>query len=218
VPLPLTGAIKKRVIERAIENKAPYHRGKNSVGDAIIIETYAELACPARRSKTTTYAFVTHNTKDFSDPHGDRRNPHPDLATIFEKSRSTYWISMVDCINHIAPELLADHDFEINYFQQPRRLSEILEAEHRLFRQIWYGRHWVLRTHIEEGTHHVVPEKDYSRNPYRPDQTLDSVWARALEAAKKNRRRGRPRKPWAVDGLRVGHAQWQAICLAVGSW
>jgi hypothetical protein len=37
-PLPTTNLIKQRVTERAIVSKAPYHRAKNNVDDAIIIE------------------------------------------------------------------------------------------------------------------------------------------------------------------------------------
>jgi hypothetical protein len=182
--VPATAVIKERVTERAIANKAPYHRGRNSVGDAIIIETYAAVVTSGT-DKKSKYAFVTHNTKDFSELNGDRRKPHGDIVGLFSSAKSTYRISMLDVIKELDPELLADHDFEINYSQQPRRLSEILEAEHLLFRQIWYNRHWNLRVSIENGTHHVVAEKDYSRNPYRPDQTLDTVWERALAAAKK---------------------------------
>jgi len=104
---------------------------------------------------------------------------------LFRGTTSTYWTSIVDAIKKIAPELLADHTAEANYPFQPRRLSELLEAEHLLMRQVWYNRHWNLRTQIENGTHHVVAEKDYSRKPYRPDQTLDTVWAGALAAAKR---------------------------------
>jgi PIN domain-containing protein len=182
--LPITAAIKERVTERAIANKAPYHRGRNSVGDAIIIETYAATVTSASEKKAR-YAFVTHNTKDFSELNGDRRKPHTDIASLFGSPRSTYWVSMLDLIKELDPELLADHDLEINYSQQPKRLSEILEAEHLLFRQVWYNRHWNLRLSIENGTHHVVPAKDYSRSPYRPDQTLDTVWSQALAAAKR---------------------------------
>ena len=56
--LAATDAIKHRVTERAIAKKAPYHRDKNSVGDAIIIETYAKLAAIIR--KGVQFAFVTH--------------------------------------------------------------------------------------------------------------------------------------------------------------
>jgi len=176
--------IKQRVTERAIANKAPYHRDKNSVADAILIEIYAELVS-TNTDGDIKHAFVTHNTKDFSEPQGDHRNPHSDLAYLFDSNQSTYWVSVIDTIKGLDKELLADHEFALNFSQQPRRLSEILEAEHLLFRQVWYNRHWNLRAQIEDGTHHVVPEKDYSRNPYRADQTLDTIWAGALEAAKR---------------------------------
>ncbi len=126
-----------------------------------------------------------HNTRDFSEANGDRRKPHVDLSDLFNAPRSTYWISLLDLIREIDPELVADHDFEVNFSQQPRRLSEILEAEHLLFRQVWYNRHWNLRSAIENGTHHVVPKESYSTKPYQADQTLDTVWAKALEAAKR---------------------------------
>jgi hypothetical protein len=131
------------------------------------------------------FAFVTHNSKDFSEPNGDRRKPHPDLASLFTLAKSTFWGSLVDLIKHVDSELLAGHESEFNLSGQPRRLSEILEAEHLLFRQVWYNRHWNLRIEIEEGKHQVVPESEYSRNPYLPRQTLDTVWAAALAAAKR---------------------------------
>jgi hypothetical protein len=129
--------------------------------------------------------FVTHNIRDFSEPAGDQRKPHADLLPMFDGALSVYSVSLVDVINEIDEDLLANHDLEFNGFFQPRRLSEILEAEHLLFRQVWYNRHWNLRTEIERGEHHVVSKENYSTKPYRPDQTLDTVWERALEAAKR---------------------------------
>lgn len=181
--LATTDAIKQRVTERALCKKAPYHRAKNSVGDAILIETYTDIASSA--TADSPCAFITHNTKDFSDAGGDSRLPHVDLAHLFQTPRSAYWIAMVDFLKDCSPDLLGDHDSEFSYSQEARRLSEILEAENVLFRQVWYNRHWNLRTKIENGEHHVVAEQDYSRNPYRADQTLDTVWERALAAAKK---------------------------------
>ncbi|MUZ65419.1 PIN domain-containing protein [Agrobacterium vitis] len=183
-PIPTTDAVKGRVTERALANLAPYHRAKNSVGDAILVEIYADIV--ARSDiKDARFAFVTHNIKDFSEPNGDRRLPHPDLAPLFAPPKSTYWVSLLDTLKDIDPDLLADHDAEFNYSPQFRRLSEILEAEHLLFRQVWYNRHWNLRSEIEDGKHHVVPESEYSRSPYRQDETLDTVWAGALVAAKR---------------------------------
>ncbi|WP_246279229.1 PIN domain-containing protein [Paraburkholderia ultramafica] len=175
--------VKQRVTERALAKKAPYHRAKNSVGDAILVEIYADIVSTA--TADTPCAFITHNTKDFSDADGDFRQPHGDLAHLFEAPKSTYRIAMVEFLKEHSPDPLGDHDFEFNYSQEARRLSEILEAEHLLSRQVWYNRHWNLRTKIEKGEHEVVSEQDYSRNPYRADQTLDSVWELALAAAKK---------------------------------
>lgn len=182
--LPTSDAVKRCVTERAIARTAPYHRDRNSVGDAILIEIYAEQLS-AVSGEQIELAFVTHNTKDFSAANGDRRKPHDDLAGLFDAPRSTYWVSIVDLIKAREPDLLADHDSEFNFSQQSRSLSEILEAEHLLFRQVWYNRHWNLRTEIAEGKHHVGPEEDYSRNPYRQDRTLDTVWEQALAAAKR---------------------------------
>lgn len=183
-PAVATGdAIKQRVTERALAKKAPYHRAKNSVGDAILVEIYADVASTA--TDDTPCVFITHNTKDFSDADGDFRQPHADLAHLFGAPKSTYWITMAEFIKDYSPDLLGDHDFEFNYSQEARRLPEILEAEHLLFRQVWYNRHCNLRHRIEAGEHHVVAEKDYSRNPYRADQTLDTVWDGALAAAKR---------------------------------
>jgi PIN domain len=182
--LPTTDAIKRRVTERALAGLAPYHRDKNSVGDAILLEVYAELV-RGRQSGRKRFAFVTHNSRDFSEPNGDRRKPHPDIVSLFAAPKSTYWGSLVDVIKDVDSDLLADHDSEFNSFQQPRRLSEILEAEHLLFRQVWYNRHWNRRAGIEQGTLQVVPEEEYSRDPYLPYQILDTIWAGALAAAKK---------------------------------
>jgi len=183
-PRAITDAVKKRVTERALAGRAPYHREKNSVGDAILIEMYAE-AVRRKKGKNDRFAFVTHNYKDFGEPNGDRRQPHPDIASLFEPDRSIYWVSLLDALKVEAPDLLDEMDFEFNHYDQPRRLSEILEAEHLLFRQVWYNRHWNLRIAIEEGRHHVVPKEKYSTKPYRNDQTLDTIWAGALAAAKR---------------------------------
>ena len=182
--IPTSAKVKQRVTDRAITNTAPYHRDRNSAGDAILIEIYAEQLS-AVSGDPVEFAFITHNTKDFSAPNGNRRAPHPDLDDLFDGSQSTFWISLICYIKSRDPDLLANHEFEFSHTQQSRSLSEILEAEHLLFRQIWYNRHRNLRTSIEEGKHHVASEEHYSRSPYRQHQTLDSVWSQALDAAKR---------------------------------
>ena len=182
--LATTDAIKRRVTDRALAGHAPYHRSKNSVGDAILIETYAD-AGGGRATKKKRFGFITHNVKDFSDPNGDRRLPHPDIANLFSPENSNYWVSLADLIKEEAPDVLEEHDFDFNYSPQSRRLSEILEAENLLFRQVWYNRHWSLRHSVETGKTKVLSKEEYSTKPYKSGEMLDSVWARALAAAKR---------------------------------
>lgn len=179
--LATTDEIKQRVTDRALASLAPYHRPKNSVGDAILVEIYIDLVSSA--TEDAPCAFITHNTKDFSETNGDFRKPHQDLAYLFEAPRSSYRTSMVELLKDQNPDVLGEHDFEFNYSQESRRLAEILDNENLLFRQVWYNRHWNLRSRVEAGLVKVVPESEYSRSPYRSDQILDSVWASALAAA-----------------------------------
>ena len=169
--------------ERALNKRAPFHKTKNSMGDAILVELYAEAL--ARRHDSEALAFVTHNKQDFSDMGVDERRPHPDLAGMFDGTGSIHALNLAELLNDFAPEWVEDLKFDYEWQQEPRRLSEILEAEHLFFRQIWYNRHWNTRIAIEEGREKVVAEEDYSRSPYKPGEILDSVWARALEAAKR---------------------------------
>ncbi|MER9445198.1 PIN domain-containing protein [Mesorhizobium sp. M0340] len=181
-PLKATNAIKARVSDRAIARLAPYHRSKNSVGDAILVETYSGIVKAAKDG--ARHAFVTHNTRDFSDERGDLRAPHADLAPLFGTESSTYWTSLVDLLKTVDPELLEDQEEEHNFSMEPRRLSDIVEAEDRLVQQVWYDRHSMRADSIAKGKTKVLPEGEYSRDPYSPHEILDTIWAGALEAAR----------------------------------
>jgi hypothetical protein len=65
--------------------------------------------------------------------------------------KSRYATSIVEVIKDINGALLEEYEWEHTYHQQPRKLSEILDAEHLLFRQVWYNRHWNLRSGVEKG-------------------------------------------------------------------
>lgn len=182
-PMRANRAIKTRVADRAIARLAPYHRGKNSVSDAILIEIYA-AAVNSAFDTDESFAFVTHNTRDFSSTQ-DRRLPHPDLVSTFNEPVSTYWTSLVDLLNSIDSELLEYEEDVYNYTIDSRPLSEIAAAERRMEQQIWHDRHSVRKSRIEAGDIKVLPEGEYSRNPYKPEEILDTIWAGALEAARK---------------------------------
>jgi len=177
-------AVKLRAAQRAIEKLAPFHKGKNSIGDAILIEIYRDVI--ADNGGEVRSAFVTHNKHDFSNMAGDEREPHPDLADLFLPEESTYGLAIGEVLNEYAPEWMEEIKWEFEYQEEPRRLSEIMEAEHLLFRQVWYNRHWNLRSAIERGQHKVVTETEWDKHPKRHQRTtVDTVWAQALAAAKR---------------------------------
>jgi hypothetical protein len=157
---------------------------KNSIGDAILIETYREIL--AEGKPDTECAFVTHNKHDFSNMAGDERQPHPDIADLFAPANSTYSLAIGEVLSKYAPEWMEEVKWEFEFREEPRLLSEIMEAEHLLFRQVWYNRHWNLRVAIERGKHKVVTEAEWKTYPKRHQKTtVDTVWKMALAAAKR---------------------------------
>jgi hypothetical protein len=185
--LKTTNAIKLRAAERAIAKLAPFHRQRNGINDAMLVELYAEAATK-EKDEQVRFAFVTHNTNDFSEPGADHRNPHPDIAANFSP-RSMYSINLGETLNSVASDLLDEFKFELEWIEEPRRLSEILEHIDELIDKVWYNRHWNRRIAIEEGRTQIVeketfPVKDHSTRPIQRD-----IWEGALKAAKKVERK-----------------------------
>jgi hypothetical protein len=179
----VSDAAKLRAAERAIAKKAPFHTQRNSMADAVLIETYAELV--AVKAPGVRFAFITHNTKDFSHPNADNRLPHPDLAPYFSRIKSRYFISLSEALRRVKPALVSDLMLEQEWTEEPRRLTEILEAIDLLFHQVWYNRHQVTRQKIERGITKIVvketfPVKDHLRRPIQRD-----VWEGAQKAARR---------------------------------
>ncbi|MET4292502.1 PIN domain-containing protein [Bradyrhizobium sp. LB5.2] len=176
--------VKLRAAQRAIDKQAPFHRDKNSIGDAILIEVYRDVLSGGNPEHQ--YAFVTHNKHDFSNMGGDERHPHPDLAELFDAENSTYALAVGEVLHQHAPEWMEEVKWEFEYREEPRLLSEIMEAENLLFRQVWYNRHWNLRIAIERGKHKVVTAEEWEKYPKRRNKvTVDAVWQGALAAAKR---------------------------------
>jgi hypothetical protein len=131
-----------KVVERGLNKRAPFHRSRNSVADALLIELYATSAAVADLAESP-HAYVTTNSDDFSLPNGDKRQPHPDIADLFEADGSSYGLG-VDGLNsilltHFGEELRVF--FEANEFEEePRRLAEIQAAETEMFDRVWHHR------------------------------------------------------------------------------
>lgn len=177
--------VKLRAAQRAIDRRAPFHHeGKNSIGDAILIETYAD-AVRAAKGRGNRFAFVSHNHKDFSQPNGNNQLPHPDIAACFSKLKSLYFVSLKDALNRIEPALVSELMFVQEWTEEPRRLNEIVEVIDELVTKVWYNRHQVRREKIEDGTVRLVeketfPIKDHETRPIQCD-----IWEGALKAAAK---------------------------------
>ncbi|WP_152492404.1 PIN domain-containing protein [Roseovarius sp. THAF27] len=172
-----------RAANRALYGEAPCHRNRGSIADAILFEVYDEIRQDAVREHIG-FGFATTNHNDFSDPRGDNRTPHPDLAAAFG-DRSQYILDIGKFVEETDPDAMALGDFELGYSPEFRTLSDLTEAEHLLFRQVWYNRHMNLRYKIEHGQTKIVSEDEFARNPYSQDEILDTVWARALDAARR---------------------------------
>jgi hypothetical protein len=174
-------AVLHRAGRRALERKAPFYKERNCIGDVILIEIYSDVL--AARPSEATCAFVTHNKHDFSNMAGDERQPHSDLVDLFPNARSIY----AEVLKTYAPDLMEEVNWEFEYHEEPRLLNEIPEAENLLFRQIWYNRHWNLRVSIERRKHKLVTNEEWQKAlpKRRQKMTVDTVWVRALAAAKK---------------------------------
>jgi len=161
-----TDQVKLRAAERALRNLAPFHRSKNSMADAIIIETFADWTKGAD-SKGHRFAFVTHNVKDFSEPDGNQKNPHPHLAPLFSPRKARYFVSLADALNAIRPGILGD--YQVEELEQHRTTDEILKAMDELVDRVWHNRHLA---HAEK---HVSGE----------DRMAPHIWRGACQSAKK---------------------------------
>jgi hypothetical protein len=183
-------AVKVRAAERALAGRAPFHRSKNSMGDAILIEIYSDTVS-AVAAKGTRFAFVTHNKHDFSQPTGDHRKPHPDFAPLFSKIRSLYSVTLVDLLRRVDASLLTDQMMLEEWMDEPRSASAIVDAIDALFDKIWYNRHVGLRMRVESGEIAIVDKETYPRPVGAPDTITRGILAGAIKAARRvEKRRG----------------------------
>lgn len=172
--------VKIRAAERAISKKAPFHKNKNSMSDALLMEIYGELIM-ANCDEHVEYFFVTHNTIDFSRP-TDNRLPHPDFDGYFSGTDSQFHINLADALKLIDPGVLETYVHMHDWTEETRSLTEILEYIDEFDKKIWFDRHMVLEEKIEEGKIKIVPT-DYKG--HGPDVIHQDIWERAVAAAGK---------------------------------
>lgn len=129
-----------RVVQRGLDKRAPFHRGKNSAADALLLEMYGGAANPDANDSGDHYCFVTLNVRDFSAPSDDQRLPHPDCSELFAGPRSTYFISLSAALGAQFPDEFDELLEEFDFHEEPRNYDDIRGAEEELFDRIWYVR------------------------------------------------------------------------------
>lgn len=181
-----TESVKARAADRAINKVAPFHRQRNGIDDAILVESYID-AVAAREEGEHLYAFVTHNIHDFSQKGGDTRLPHPDLAHLFDGAGSRYATALGPLLAEFAGELIEGIRFDREYNLEPRRLSELLEAEQKLADQVWYDRKGGLISGVEKGTIKIVTreEWDNAKPQKQRKMIVDTIWNGMLAGRKR---------------------------------
>jgi len=181
--LEVSDAVKLRAVQRALDKRAPFHRAKNSMGDSILIEVYAEVIGGAV-AKGTRSAFVTHNVTDFSQVAGDNRVPHPDFAGLFSKIKSLYSTNLGELLKRVDSGLLAELEFDEEFTFEPRSAGEIMSVTEELAQKIWYDRHQQRQQRIDDGLHRIVLDAEWKISNAQ-DTTMESIWAGAKKAAAK---------------------------------
>lgn len=164
--------------QRAIQKKAPFHKQKNSVPDALLMEIFYYFA---NKDKENNYIFITHNTNDFSDPI-DNRKIHPDYLNYFDGVRIKYQINIFNVLKEIAPDSIELYFNEYDWLNETRSLTEILNSVDEFEQKVWYNRHCVLAEKISEGKIKIVTKQ--SSEKYNPNVILKSIWNGACKAAK----------------------------------
>lgn len=189
----ISDSVKLRAAQRAIDKRAPFHRQRNGIDDAVLIEVYAD-AVTAKTTPGSRFAFVTHNIKDFSYPNANNKLPHPDIAACFSRVRSLYFITLGEALRRVRPEQFADLMIEQEWIEEPRRLAEILSSIDELTTKVWYNRHKNLAWSIQRGHHKLVTRTEWDAKwrrfrGYGQTHTIDTVWKGALQAAKRAERK-----------------------------
>ena len=191
--IPISDAVKIRAADRALNRKGPCHReNRNSMADALIIETYFDaVKGGAARDR---YAFVTHNKHDFSLVAGDEKLPHTDIASGFSKIKSMYFTSLGQCLQKVNPAFVNEVMYVTSYEEQPRSLSEMLEAVDRLTTEVWHNRNMNTQWAIDHGKHWIVTKEQWDagitkNKMYGQTHTVDHIWMGALKSRAKARKR-----------------------------
>jgi len=140
VNVPITKEHKLKVIDLALKQKAPFHRNKNSVADALILLSSIDYIkenginnVNYNRIDVSDSIFISYNSDDFSkDIKGDSKNEiHPDLKPLLDSVGMTYERNFGRILN-LSTELMTIIDDYMDYVES--RIIEQMEWENEIKR------------------------------------------------------------------------------------
>ncbi|MBZ9536671.1 DUF4935 domain-containing protein [Cytobacillus oceanisediminis] len=101
--IPTTDNIKLKVIDLSLNNRAPFHRNKNSAGDAIL---FLSLIDYLKSRKDAILYFITDNKSDFSQKDAPLKM-HEDFVNIALEEEITihYSLNLKDTLDKILEEV-----------------------------------------------------------------------------------------------------------------
>lgn len=187
----ISDSAKIRAAERAILKKAPFHKHKNSVADAVLAEAFNEFRA-SHASEYETFRFVTHNVTDFSGK--DHRQPHDDFEDVFNDSTSLFFNSTSSAIEDLLDFEEFHYEYSFAWEDETRGLQEIMTAMDELFDKIWYNRHMNRMYHLKNGDIEVIPA---GTNRYGNDVIHEDILGQAKVAAQRVRDKYEDTGPWS---------------------
>lgn len=172
--------------ERALQRKAPcHHDNKNSIADAMLLETYAEAVRAGNSGER--FALVTHNKHDFSGV--DHRKPHDDIVGLFTKIKSLYFVNLSELFARIDPSGYSEIRWEQSWQQESRTVTEISGAIDLFFNQVWYNRHHNWLWSLEKGKQFIVRREEWEANKnkrgYTAKHTPEDIFLGARKSAQR---------------------------------
>ncbi|OYX82959.1 MAG: hypothetical protein B7Y83_13110 [Flavobacteriales bacterium 32-34-25] len=177
----ITNEIKLRATQRALDKKALFHLSKNSMGDALIIESYLDYKIK-NSAQEFGLIFMTHNKNDFSLKNGNQKEPHEDFKEIFDSPKSQYFINLTEALNSINSELIDEVEFDNDWELEPRGITEIWKSEKELEEKIWYNRHQIRSEKINNGQIKIIEMNQF--NISNANSTIiNEIWEGAKKSA-----------------------------------
>jgi hypothetical protein len=89
----------------------------------------------------------------------------------------------------VKPAQLANLMVEQQWVEEPRRLTEIVDAIDELITKVWYNRHQVRRDMVESGKTKLVEKETFPIKDHRTRPIQRDIWEGALKAAAKVEKR-----------------------------